>query len=110
MAIEKSIDQMQIARSATSRANGQAAGQMRLGACREGGNFFVPDMDPFDLALPAERIRQTVQAVADNAIDPLDACCGQSFRELISDGCHDFAPSSAADATAPMWAATTRSA
>jgi hypothetical protein len=43
---------MQIARPATARAHRKLSGQMRLGAGREGGDLFVPDMHPFDLALP----------------------------------------------------------
>ena len=60
---------------------------MRLGAGREGGDLLVPDMDPLDLALPAERVGQPVQAVADDAVDPLDAGCGEGFGELIG---HSF--------------------
>jgi hypothetical protein len=71
--VEQSIDQMQITGAATAGTHGELARQVRLGAGRESGNLFVPDMNPRDLALAAERVGQTVQAVADDAIDPLDA-------------------------------------
>jgi hypothetical protein len=45
---------------------------MRLGTCRKSGNFFVPDMHPLDLPLPAHRVSQAVQAIADSAVDALD--------------------------------------
>ena len=37
--------------------DGEIAGQMRLGAGREGRDLLVPDMDPLDLALPADGSR-----------------------------------------------------
>jgi hypothetical protein len=73
VAVEKSVDQMQIARPAASGAYGQCAGQMRFGAGRECSNLFMPHMKPRDLGLAAQRIGQPIQAVADDAIDPLDA-------------------------------------
>jgi hypothetical protein len=45
----------------------------------------MPHMLPFYLSLAADRIGKTVQAVADDAVDPLDASCSESFRKLISD-------------------------
>jgi hypothetical protein len=73
VAVEEAIDQMQIAWSATARANRELTRQMRLGACRERSDLFVPDMDPLDLALPTDRVSQTVEAVADDSVDALDA-------------------------------------
>jgi hypothetical protein len=74
---------MQISRPAASGANRDLAGQMRFGTGREGGNLFMPDMNPRDLGLPAKRVGQAVQAVADDTIDPLDARLSQNLRELI---------------------------
>src|SRR5208283_1442167 len=56
--IEQAVDQMQIARSAASGADGELTRQMRLGACRESGNFLVPDVDPLDLVLAPDRVGQ----------------------------------------------------
>jgi hypothetical protein len=39
----------------------------------ERGDLFVPDMDPLDLSLTADGIGQSVQTVADDAINALDA-------------------------------------
>jgi hypothetical protein len=61
-------------RPATSRADGKLAGQMRLGAPREGGNLLVPDVYPLDLAMPANGISGAVQGIARNAVCALDAC------------------------------------
>src|SRR6516162_3424956 len=62
---------------------------MCLRTRRESGDFLVPDMHPFDLVLAANGIGDAVEAVADNAVDALDARCSQDLRELISNGlCH----------------------
>ena len=65
---------------------------MRLGAGREGRDFFMPDMHPLDLVLGADRIGESVQAVADDAIDALDAGCRKGCGELICYRFHDLAP------------------
>jgi hypothetical protein len=64
---------------------------MRLGASRKGCDLLVPHMNPFDLSLAADRIGQPIQAVADDAVDPLDAGCDEHFSELICYGfCHSY--------------------
>ncbi len=83
VAVEQAIDEVQIARSAAARAHREFTCQVRLGAGSEGGNFLVPDMDPLDLALTANGIRQTIETIADDAIDPLDARGGQCCCELV---------------------------
>jgi hypothetical protein len=45
--------------------------------------FLVAHVRPFDLALPADRVRQAVKAVADNIIDALDSRGGGGFGKLI---------------------------
>ena len=93
VAVEQAVDEMQVAGSAASGTHREFTCQMRLGTGREGGDFFVPDMDPLDLALAAQRFGQPIQAVADDAIDPLDAGGGKGFGELVRDGLHGFTPS-----------------
>jgi hypothetical protein len=74
---------MQIPRTATSRANGQAAGKMSLGAGGECGDLFMAHMQPFDLFVPPQRIRKTIQAIANQAIDALDERSLEYFNHLI---------------------------
>jgi hypothetical protein len=59
-------------------AHRELASQMRLRA-----GFLVAHVRPFDLALPADRVRQAVKAVADNIIDALDSRGGGGFGKLI---------------------------
>ena len=62
---------------------------MRLGTSCEGRDLLVPDVDPLDLALSPQRVGEAVEAIADNAIDPLDASRSQGLHELISyRSCH----------------------
>ena len=86
MAVEQAVDEVEVAWPAATGADGEFTCQMRFGARREGRDFLVPDMNPFDLALAAKRVGQPVQAIADNAINPLDPRCGENLRELVRDG------------------------
>ena len=82
--IEQAIDEVQIAGSAAAGADRELSCQVRLGAGRESRDLLVPDMHPFDLALASQSVGQAIQAVADDAIDPLDARCSEGLRKLIS--------------------------
>jgi len=85
---------MGVSRPAAARADGQLSRQMRLGAGRECGDLLVPYVEPLDLAMAADGIRQSIEAVADNAIDALDTRGSQRFHELVSnDPRHDAPPS-----------------
>jgi hypothetical protein len=59
---------------------------MGLGAGGERGDLLVPDMDPLDLSLTADGIGQTVQTVADDAVNALDARGNKRIDELVSHG------------------------
>jgi hypothetical protein len=85
VAIKQAIDEVQIARYAAARADRKISREMCLRTRRKGRHFLVPDMNPFDLALTAKRIRQTIEAIADDAIDTLDAGRCEHFRKLIRD-------------------------
>jgi hypothetical protein len=86
VAIEQAIDEVQVAGSAAPRADGKLARQMRLSAGRECGCLLVAHMNPLDFPLAPDRVGQAVEAVADDAIDPLDANRCKRFGELVSYG------------------------
>ena len=71
VAVEQAVDQVQVAGAAAAGADRELAGQMRVGAGGEGRDLLVPDMQPVDLALPAQCVGEPVQAVADDAVDAL---------------------------------------
>jgi hypothetical protein len=105
MAIVQPVDQMHVAGSAASRADGELAGEMmRLGARRESRDLFVADMDPLDLALAPNRVREAVEAVSYDAIDPLDAGHSKDFDKLVGNSLHDFSPREECGTTSPIYA------
>jgi hypothetical protein len=48
MAVVKTVDEMHVAGTATSRADGEGTGEVGLGAGREGGDLLVADRHPLD--------------------------------------------------------------
>jgi len=84
--VEQAIDEVKVAGSAAPRADSKLTCQMSLGTGRECGDFFVAHVNPLDLSLPSDRVSQTIEAVAHNAIDPLDANGRERFSELVSYG------------------------
>jgi hypothetical protein len=86
MAVEESVDQMQIARSAAAGANREIAGQVRFSAGREGGYLFVPDVHPLDVSAAAHDVGQAVETIADDAEYALHSARHEGIYELIGDG------------------------
>jgi len=84
--VEQAVDEVQIAGSTAPRADGKLICQMSLGAGCECGDFFVAHVNPLDLPLPSDGVSQTIEAVADDAIDPLDANGCERFGELVRYG------------------------
>src|SRR4051812_34667077 len=73
VAVEQAVDQVQIAGSAATGTNGEVAGQVRIRAGGEGSPLLVSDVQPRNLAVPAQAVREPIQAVAHNSINPSDA-------------------------------------
>src|SRR6202521_2087445 len=73
VAIEESVDQMQISRSAAPGAYCQFAGQLSLRARRESRRLLVPNRHPFDLPPLTECIGESIKRIADGAVDAVYA-------------------------------------
>jgi hypothetical protein len=86
MAIKEAVDEMKVAGAAASRAHGKIACQVRFGACRKRGDFFMSDMDPLELALAPQGISNAIQAITDYAVDSFDAGGEKRIDELICNG------------------------
>src|ERR1700674_5704446 len=71
MAIEQPVDEMKVAGTATPGAYRKLAGDVRIRARSESGNFLVADMDPFDGFLPAHRVDDPIERIADYSVDSL---------------------------------------
>src|SRR5690606_33947277 len=74
LAVEQSIDQMQVSRPATARAHRKITGYRRLRARRESRGLLVAHVHPLDATQTAQAIVQTIQTVAGNAPNAFDAC------------------------------------
>ena len=77
MAIVQSIDEMKVAGTATPGADGKLAGDVSVGARGEGGDFFVADVDPFEGFLPAHRVGDPIERIADYSVDSLNPSRGE---------------------------------
>jgi hypothetical protein len=65
---------MCVAGPAAPGADCQSAGQLCLGGRSERARLLVADVDPLDPVGPADRVDDRIEAVADDAVDALDAC------------------------------------
>ena len=81
--VVEALDQMGIAGPATTRADGQTAGQLRLGGGREGSGLLVAHVHPFDLGMAAHRIDDRIQAVPHDAVNTLHPGLYENLHELI---------------------------
>jgi len=89
VAVEQPVDQMQVARPAGPGAHGKPARHVRVGAGCKGGDLLVPGVQPLDAAMPAQRVGEAVEAVADDAVNSAHAGRGQGFDHLVRHGlCH----------------------
>src|SRR5712671_896749 len=77
MTVEQTIDQVQVARTATSGANRETTCDMRIRAGRERGDLLVPDMQPLNAAMAAQRIGEAIEAVAHDSVDALDTAAAR---------------------------------
>src|SRR5205823_413925 len=93
MAIEQAVDQVQVAGPAAAGADRELAGEMRLGAGSKGRGLFVADVNPVDAFATAQRIGESVERIADDAVHTFYAGLLQCFsHEIGSCSCHDQAP------------------
>ncbi|MHC2687110.1 hypothetical protein ACVJDU_008674 [Bradyrhizobium diazoefficiens] len=83
MRVEQAVDQMQIARAAGTCADRKASGHLGFAGGCERRNLLMPDVDPFDGAATPQRLGKSIQAVADDAVDPLDAGLFERCHEQI---------------------------
>ena len=86
VAIKKPVDQMQVTRAATARADGQLPRGSRLGARGKRGHFLVPHRHPGNAAQAAQAVAQAIQTVAGHAPDALHADVVQGVGDQVGDG------------------------
>jgi secreted protein with Ig-like and vWFA domain len=72
MAIKKSIDQVQIAGTTTSRAHRELACQLAFSAGRKRCDLLVTDGNPLDLFASAQRLCDAVERIAHQSVNALN--------------------------------------
>jgi hypothetical protein len=85
MAVEQAVDQVQIARTAASRANRKRFGDSGLGTGREGCHFLMTNMHPVNFSKPSWAIVEPVQAISGYAPNPFNAGVGERLSQKIRD-------------------------
>src|SRR6185436_12942268 len=83
MAIVEPVDQVQIARATASDTDRQLSGEMGLGSGGERRRLLVADGDPLHGFAATNRIGDSVQRVARDTVDSLDAVCGERVDQRI---------------------------
>src|SRR4029077_19870588 len=83
VAIEESVDEVQVAGTAAPGADGEGAGEVCFGAGGERGGLLVTHVDPVDVAVAPERIGEGVEGVAHHSVDPPDAERLQGFDRKV---------------------------
>src|SRR5437588_3346019 len=79
--IIKTVNQMEIARSATPGAHGQASGQMRFRAGGKRSGFFMSHMNPSNFFLPSNRLGNGIERVTRDPVDSFHPRSGESFQK-----------------------------
>src|SRR5271166_7204978 len=79
LAVVEPVDQVHIARPATSGANRQFACQVGLGACGKCPRLFVTHANPLNFVAPANLLQKAVERVAHDPVNPRHACRDHGF-------------------------------
>src|ERR1700678_2224855 len=74
---------MQVPRTATSGANGQSSGKMRVRSSGKGCGLFMTDVNPLDFLLFPYRIHDSVEGVAREPVNSVDARRGESLYQYV---------------------------
>src|SRR5207249_11739850 len=79
MTVVETIDQMQIAGTATSGTDGQVSREMRFRAGGKRCGFLMPHMNPARSLSPANGVGDPVERVAGDSIDSLYSGASERF-------------------------------
>jgi hypothetical protein len=93
MTIEEAVDEVKIAWTTTASAHSDPSREMGLRSGSKRRYLFMPHMQPFDLLILPDDVGQSVQGIADNAVNTLHAGPHQGFNEYLSHFlCHGLYP------------------
>jgi len=83
---------VEITGSTASGTHRYRAGQMRFGSSRERCNLLVAYVLPLYSPLTSNSVRQSIEAISNDAVDALNAGRHKNLRNLVSDGLHVLHP------------------
>src|ERR1035438_8133663 len=87
MTIIEAIDEMEVARSATSGAYRKFASERRFRSDGKSGSLFISQPNPLHSILPPHRVPDTVERIARHSIDaPHTGACRSEDRRPAKDG------------------------
>src|SRR5262245_15615664 len=81
--VVEAVDQVQIPRTATAGADGQASGEMRFCASGKRRRLFMAHVHPSHVLLAAQRIHDAVKRVACDPVYALDSRLRERFHEHV---------------------------
>ncbi len=81
--VVEAVDEVQVAGAAGAGAGRQLSGDLCLRSGGERGRLLVPDLDPVDVRVAADRVDDRVETVADHPVQAFDACPGEDVDELL---------------------------
>jgi hypothetical protein len=93
VSIIQSVDQVEITRPATTRADGQLPGDLRLSSGCERAGLFMADLHPGNALVTAEGVNNAVQRISGHAVDSLYSHLNKCFDNHLGYGWHLFPPS-----------------
>src|SRR2546430_432890 len=77
--VVEAVDQMQITGATTAGADCQASGEMRVRARGKRRRLFMSHVNPLDIVLFADGIRDAIERVARDSVDSFDPSESQRF-------------------------------
>jgi hypothetical protein len=83
VSVEKAVDEVKVSGASGTRTGGKLPGELGLCSGRKRTGFFVTHMDPLNLAVQAQGIRNRIQAVAYDAVNSFDTRLDKFADQLI---------------------------
>ena len=81
---------MEIARPATTRADRQLPGELRLSSGCERADLFMADLNPGNALVTAQGVNNAVQGISGHAVDSLYSHLNKCFDNHFGYGWHLF--------------------
>jgi hypothetical protein len=85
MGVVEAVDQVEVSGAATARAHGEPTRELGLGAGGKGRRFLVADMRPRNVLPRPDGIRDAIERVSGDTVDPADPGIYQGVNDDVGD-------------------------